>query len=73
MEIQRELFHGETLELPSVPTERAEINGNRGNWPKLRPAVPFENDISKCTGSIDKEYSKRVAHKRRKYLAAGCR
>jgi hypothetical protein len=22
-----------------------------------RPALPFENDISKCTGSIDKEYS----------------
>jgi hypothetical protein len=36
IEIQRELFHGETLEHPSVPTERVEINGNRGNWPKLR-------------------------------------
>ena len=36
MEIQRELLHGETLDPPSVPTERAEINGNRGNWRKLR-------------------------------------
>jgi hypothetical protein len=36
VEIQRELLPGEILELPSVPTERAEINGNRGNWPKLR-------------------------------------
>ena len=29
LEIQRELFHGETLDLPSVPTERVEINGDR--------------------------------------------
>jgi hypothetical protein len=36
MEIQRELLHGEILEPPSVPTERAEIDGNRANWPKLR-------------------------------------
>ena len=36
MEIQRELLHGETLDPPSVPTERAEINGNRGNWRKLQ-------------------------------------
>ena len=36
MEIQRELFHGETLEVPSAPTERAEIHGNRENWPKLQ-------------------------------------
>src|ERR1700675_2869584 len=36
MEIQRELLHGEILELPSVPTERAEIDGNRANWRKLR-------------------------------------
>jgi len=36
MEIQRELFHGETLEVPSVPTERVEIHGNRENWPKLQ-------------------------------------
>jgi hypothetical protein len=36
MEIQRELLPGEILELPSVPIERAEINGNRGNWRKLR-------------------------------------
>jgi hypothetical protein len=36
MEIQRELLPGEILELPSMPTERAEINGNRGNWRKLR-------------------------------------
>ena len=35
MEIQRQLFHGELLEPPSVPTERAEIDGNRANWPKL--------------------------------------
>ena len=35
MEIQRQLLHGEILELPSVPTERAEINGDRGQWPKL--------------------------------------
>jgi hypothetical protein len=35
MEIQRELLHGQILELPSVPTERAEIDGNRGNWRKL--------------------------------------
>jgi hypothetical protein len=35
MEIQRELLHGEILELPWVPTERAEIDGNRGNWRKL--------------------------------------
>jgi hypothetical protein len=31
MEIQRELLHGEILELPWVPTERAEIKGNRSN------------------------------------------
>ena len=36
LEIQRELFHGETLGLPSVPTERVEINGDRENWPKLQ-------------------------------------
>jgi hypothetical protein len=36
MEIQRELLPGEFLELPSVPTERAEIDGNRANWRKLR-------------------------------------
>ena len=36
MEIQRELLHGETLDPPSAPTERAEINGNRGNWRKLQ-------------------------------------
>jgi hypothetical protein len=36
LEIKRELLHGEILELPSVPTERAEINGNRGNWRKLQ-------------------------------------
>ena len=36
MEIQRELLQGEVLEVLSVPTERAEINGNRGNWRKLR-------------------------------------
>ena len=36
MEIQRELLPSEIIELPSVPTERAEINGNRGNWRKLR-------------------------------------
>jgi hypothetical protein len=35
MEIQRELLHAEILEIPSVPTERAQINGDRGNWPKL--------------------------------------
>ncbi len=35
MGIQRELLRGETLELPSVPTERVEIDGNRVNWPKL--------------------------------------
>jgi hypothetical protein len=35
MEIQRELLHDEILESPSVPTERAEINANRGNWRKL--------------------------------------
>jgi hypothetical protein len=35
VEIQRQLFHGELLEPPSVPTERAEIDGNRANWPKL--------------------------------------
>jgi hypothetical protein len=36
MEIQRELLQGEVLEVLSVPTERAEINGNRSNWRKLR-------------------------------------
>ena len=36
MEIQRELFHGETLEVPSSITERAEIYGNRENLPKLQ-------------------------------------
>ena len=36
MEIQRELFHGETLQVPSAITERAEIDGNRENWPKLQ-------------------------------------
>jgi len=36
MEIQRELFHGETLEVPSAITERAEIYGNRENRPKLQ-------------------------------------
>ncbi len=36
IEIQRELLNGETLDLPSVATERAEINGNRLNWPKLQ-------------------------------------
>ncbi len=36
MEIQREFLPGEILELPLVPTERAEINGNRGNWRKLQ-------------------------------------
>jgi hypothetical protein len=36
MEILRELLHGEILEPPSVPTERAEIDGNRVSWPKLR-------------------------------------
>jgi hypothetical protein len=35
MEIQRELLYSEILELPTVPTERAEIDGNRGNWRKL--------------------------------------
>jgi hypothetical protein len=35
MEILRELLLGEILELPSVPTERAEVDGNRANWPKL--------------------------------------
>jgi hypothetical protein len=35
MEIRRELLHGEFLELPWVPTERAEIKGNRSNWGKL--------------------------------------
>src|SRR6185312_9348934 len=35
-EIQRELLPGEILELPLVPIERAEIDGNRANWPKLR-------------------------------------
>ena len=35
MEIQRQLLHGEILELLSVPTERAVINGNRGKWPRL--------------------------------------
>ena len=35
IEIQRELVHGEYLELPSVPTERADLDGNRVNWPKL--------------------------------------
>jgi hypothetical protein len=39
MEIQRELLHGETLDLPSGPTERVEINGNRRNWPKLQVGV----------------------------------
>jgi hypothetical protein len=36
MEIQRELLPGEIRELPAVPTERAEIDGNRVNWPRLR-------------------------------------
>ena len=36
MEIQRELFHGEILEVPSSITERAEIYGNRENLPKLQ-------------------------------------
>ena len=36
MEIQRELLSGEFLESPSVPTERVEIDGNRGNWRKLQ-------------------------------------
>ncbi len=36
LEIQRELLHGESSNPPSVPTERAEINGNRGNWRKLQ-------------------------------------
>jgi hypothetical protein len=36
MEILRELLHDEILEPPSVPTERAEIDGNRASWPKLR-------------------------------------
>jgi hypothetical protein len=35
VEIQRELLQGEALEVLPVPTERAEINGNRGNWQKL--------------------------------------
>lgn len=35
IEIQRQLLHGEILEVPSVPTERAAINGDRGKWPKL--------------------------------------
>jgi hypothetical protein len=36
MEIQREFLPGEILETLSVPTERAAINGNRGNWRKLQ-------------------------------------
>ena len=36
MEIQRQLLLGETLDPLLVPTERAEINGNRGNWRKLQ-------------------------------------
>ena len=36
MEIQRELLPDEIPELPRVPTERAEIDGNRADWPKLR-------------------------------------
>jgi hypothetical protein len=36
MEILRELLHGEILEPPSVPTERAEIDRNRASWSKLR-------------------------------------
>ena len=35
IEIQRELVHGEYLELPSVLTERADLDGDRVNWPKL--------------------------------------
>jgi hypothetical protein len=35
MEIQRQLLLGETLDPLLVPTERAEINGNRGNWRRL--------------------------------------
>jgi hypothetical protein len=35
IEIQRELIHGEFLELPSVLTEGADLDGNRVNWPKL--------------------------------------
>jgi hypothetical protein len=36
MEIQRELLPGEFLEIPSVPTERVEIDGNRDTWRRLR-------------------------------------
>ena len=36
IEIQRELLPSEILELPSVPTERAEVDGNRANWQRLR-------------------------------------
>ena len=36
MEIQRELLHGKILGLSGVLTQRAEIDGNRANWKKLR-------------------------------------
>jgi hypothetical protein len=35
MVIQRQLLHGEVLEVLSVPTERAVIDGNRGKWSSL--------------------------------------
>jgi hypothetical protein len=43
MEIQRQLFHGEILELSTMPTERAEINGNRGSWRKLQVAFGWSS------------------------------
>ena len=36
MEIQRELLHAGSRELSGVLTQRAEIDGNRANWKKLR-------------------------------------
>ena len=73
MEIQRELLPGEILDLPSVRTERAEINGDRGNWRKLRVGnrvlvrcfFPGKEPTLRLTKSI------RFASASRTFLGAG--
>jgi len=59
MEIQRELFHGETREVPSASTERAEIHGKRENWPKLQVG---DRVIVKCFFP-EKEQTRKIAEK----------
>jgi hypothetical protein len=53
MEIQRELFHGEILETPSVPTERREIVGNRANWRNCTSAIGWSSGASSRENAED--------------------